>query len=456
MNDIIDNTENEIDNNRQTVDIPPELPILALHDTVVYPLTVSPLVITHPRAISLVRDVLTSTSRYVGLFAAKHPKVRNPGPTDIHMFGTFAIIHRLSRMSDNSVQLIVQGVDRIRIKEFTSTDPYMKARVEIAPEHVVRSDEIDARMRNTVELIKRLIALTSHMPNELLSAALAMNDARQFIYVIATSFRMKMKEAQDILEENNMENKLAKLNSFLSKEVEIIELGKKIQSQANSEMDKTQRQYILREQMKQIKKELGEGDEEEAELQEYEKKIADAKMSEEAEKEAKRELSRMKSMPAAAAEYHVIKTYLDWLIDLPWSKSTEDNLDVNQAREILDEDHYDLKKIKERILEYLSVRKLRTERGEKIQSYQGSILCFAGPPGVGKTSLGQSIARALGRKFIRMSLGGMHDEGEIRGHRRTYIGAMPGRIIQSIKRAGSRNPVMMLDEIDKVGADFSR
>jgi ATP-dependent Lon protease len=414
MTEIINhNNENEIDNRLQTVEIPPELPILALHDTVVYPLTVTPLVITHPRAISLVRDVLTSSSRYVGLFASKHKKVPDPGPTDIHMIGTFAIIHRLSRMSDNSVQLIVQGVDRIHINEFTATDPYLKASVEAAPEQSIKNDEIEARMRNTVELIRRLISLTSHMPNELLSAALAMDDPRQFIYVIATSFRMKLKESQEILETEKLEDKLAKLNLFLGKEVEIIELGKKIQSEANVAIDKNQREYILREQMKQIKKELGEVDEL-AETIEYERKIVEAGMSAEAMKEATRDLERMKTMPAAAAEYHVIKTWLDWLTDLPWSKSTEDNLDVNRAREILDEDHYDLKEIKERILEYLAVRKLRSERDEKMQSYQGSILCFVGPPGVGKTSLGQSIARALGRQFIRMSLGGMHDEAEIR------------------------------------------
>jgi ATP-dependent Lon protease len=243
---------------------------------------------------------------------------------------------------------------------------------------------------------------------------------------------------------------------LLTKELEVLELGKKIQSQAQGELEKTQREYILHEQLKQIKKELGEEDEQAVETKEYEKKIAEAKMTPEAEKEAKRELERMRTMPPAAAEYSVIKTYLDWLVELPWSKTTEDNLDIARARQILDEDHYDLKEVKERILEYLSVRKLRLERGGDVEAktYKGSILCFVGPPGVGKTSLGQSIARALGRKFIRMSLGGMHDEAEIRGHRRTYIGALPGRIVQSIKRVESRNPVVMLDEVDKIGADF--
>ena len=436
--------------------IPGELPILPLRGTVVYPLTVIPLSVGQPRSIRLVDEAATSTTRMVGLVTIKDESIEEAGPNDVYTIGTAAIIHRLLRAPDNSVRLIVQGVERIRIKEFTTVEPYLKARIAIALEKIEKTVEVEALMRNTMELFRRLVSLAPHLPEELLMAALNVEDPRQLVYIIATSLRMDLKDAQELLELDAVADKLIKLNGLLTKELEVLELGKKIQSQAQGELEKTQREYILREQMRQIKKELGEEDEQAVETKEYEKKIAEAKMSPEAEKEAKRELGRMKSMPPAAAEYHVIKTYLDWLIDLPWSKTTEDNLEIARALQILDEDHYDLKEVKERILEYLSVRKLRLERGgdEETKTYKGSILCFVGPPGVGKTSLGQSIARALGRKFIRMSLGGMHDEAEIRGHRRTYIGALPGRIIQSLKRAESRNPVMMLDEVDKVGADF--
>lgn len=437
-------------------EVPAELAILPLRGTVVYPLTVIPLNVGQARSLKLVDDVATSANRMVGLVTSKDDKIEEPGAGDVYMTGTAAIIHRLLRAPDNSVRLIVQGIDRIRIKEFTATEPYLKAQVEVVPERVDKTTETEALMRNTIELFRRLVSLAPHLPEELLMAALNVEDPRQLVYMIGTSLRMEIKDAQELLELDTIEGKLSKINALMSKELEILELGKKIQTQAQGEMEKTQREYILREQLKQIKKELGEEDEQAVELKEYDKKITDAKMSPEGEKEARRELERMKTMPPAAAEYHVIKTYLDWLVELPWTKTTEDNLDIARARKILDEDHYDLKEVKVRLLEYLAVRKLKLERGgdTEAKTYKGSILCFVGPPGVGKTSLGQSIARALGRKFIRMSLGGMHDEAEIRGHRRTYIGALPGRIIQSIKRAESRNPVMMLDEVDKLGSDY--
>lgn len=436
--------------------LPAELPVLPIRGLVIYPLTVMPLNIGQPRSIRLVDEAATSTNRLIGIVTIKDEKVEEAGPDDVYTTGTVAIIHRLLRAPDNTVRLIVQGIDRIRIKEFSAVEPYLRARVTVAPEQVEKTIQVEALMRNTIELFRRLVSLAPHLPEELLVAALNVDDPRQLVYILATSLRMELKDAQELLELDAVADKLTKLNTLLTKELEVLELGKKIQSQAQGELEKTQREYILREQLKQIKKELGEEDEQAVEIKEYEKRIAEAKMSPEAEKEAKRELGRMRTMPPAAAEYHVIKTYLDWLVDLPWSKTTEDNLDITRARQILDEDHYDLKDVKARILEYLAVRKLRLERGgdEEAKTYKGSILCFVGPPGVGKTSLGQSIARALGRKFIRMSLGGMHDEAEIRGHRRTYIGALPGRIIQSLKRAESRNPVMMLDEVDKIGADF--
>jgi ATP-dependent Lon protease len=437
--------------------IPSELPVLPLRGTVVYPMTVIPLNVGQPRSIKLVDEAATSATRMIALVAMKDEKIEEAGPDDVYHIGTVAVIHRLMRAPDTTVRLIVQGVERIRIQQFSAVEPYLKANIEILPDVIEKNVEEEALMRNTIELFRRLVALAPHLPEELLMAALNVEDPRQLVYLLASSFqKMDLKDAQEILELAKVGDKLSKLDALITKELEVLELGKKIQSQAQGELEKTQREYILREQMKQIKKELGEQDEQAVETKEYEKKIAEAKMSPEAEKEAKRELERMRQMPPAAAEYHVIKTYLDWLVELPWSKTTEDHLEIARARQILDEDHYDLKDVKERILEYLAVRKLRLERGgdEEAKTYKGSILCFAGPPGVGKTSLGQSIARALGRKFIRMSLGGMHDEAEIRGHRRTYIGALPGRIIQSLKRAESRNPVMMLDEVDKIGADF--
>ena len=436
--------------------IPDELPILPLRGTVVYPLTFLPLNVGQERSIRLVDEAATSQSRLIGLATIKDEKIEEAGPDDVFRTGTVAIIHRMLRAPDNTVRLIVQGIDRIRIKEFVATEPYLRAKVQVATEANEKTVQVEALMRNTLDLFRRLVALAPNLPEELLMAAINVDDPRQLVYMVATSLRIELKDAQEILEFDKVEDKLTKVNALITKELEVLELGRKIQSQAQGELEKTQREYILREQLKQIKKELGEDDEQAVGVKEYEKKIADAHMSPEAEKEAKRELDRMRAMPPAAAEYSVIKTYLDWLVELPWDKATEDNLDIARARKILDEDHYDLKDIKERLLEYLAVRKLRLERGgdEESKTYKGSILCFVGPPGVGKTSLGQSIARALGRKFIRMSLGGMHDEAEIRGHRRTYIGALPGRIIQSIKRVETRNPVLMLDEVDKVGADY--
>lgn len=448
-----DSEKKEPENNPN---IPSELPILPLRGTVVYPLTVLPLSIGLARDIRLVDEVATSATRLIGIALTQDTPDEIITPENVAPIATVAMIHRLLRLPDNSVRLIVQGLERIRIREFTATEPYLRARVEVMPEANEKTLPVEALMRNTIDLLRRLAAVASGFPEEFILAALNIDDPRQLVYMVATGLRMELKDAHELLALDQVADKLTKLNGLITKELEVLELGKKIQSQAQGEMEKSQREYILREQMKQIKKELGEEDEQAAEARDYEKKIADAQMPAEAEKEARRELNRMKSMPPAAAEYSVIKTYLDWLVDLPWNKATADNLDIPRARQILDEDHYDLKEIKERLLEYLSVRKLRLERGgdEEAKTYKGSILCFAGPPGVGKTSLGQSIARALGRKFIRMSLGGMRDEAEIRGHRRTYIGALPGRLLQSIKRAESRNPVIMLDEVDKIGTDF--
>jgi len=446
-------------------DIPSELAILPLRNVVVYPLTALPLTVGRPRSIRLIDDAVLG-KRMIGLVAAKDPEQDDPGPDDVYQVGTAALVHRLRKAPNGTVILLVQGLERIKIREFTQSEPYLKAEVEVAPDFVEDTVEVEALMRNIVELFRRLVALVPHIPDELIMLALHVDDPRQLAYAIATYMRMDLDDAQGILEVDEVTEKLRKLTIILNRELEVLELGKKIQAEAQTEMTKVQREYFLREQLKAIKKELGEEDEQTMEVEELRQKIEEAGMPEEAEKEAKRELDRLSKLPTAAAEYSVIRTYLDWLVNLPWSKSTEDNLDIARARRVLDEDHYDLDDIKERIMEYLAVRKLRLERkndeGEEEEEIadsirgerEGVILCLIGPPGTGKTSLGRSIARALGRKFVRQSLGGVRDEAEIRGHRRTYIGAMPGRIIQALRRAESRNPVFMLDEIDKVGQDW--
>jgi ATP-dependent Lon protease len=372
---------------------------------------------------------------------------------------TIATIHQMMRVPDGSVRLAVQGVERMEIIEVVEEHPYLKARVRRLPEIIEDSVEVQALMRNTLDLFQRLVSLVPHLPDELVTAALNIDDdARHLVYLVASNLRMEPQERQELLEIDSITEKLKTLNAFLTKELDVLELGKKIQTDVQEEMSKSQREYFLREQMKAIQKELGESNETEAEVNELREKIDAAGMPEEAEKEARRELDRLSKLPPAAAEYGVIKTYLDWLTSLPWNISTEGEIDIQKTREQLDADHYGLDKIKDRILEYLAVRKLKLDQaeaeGDEQIVHRDPILCFVGPPGVGKTSLAQSIARALGREMTRMSLGGVRDESEIRGHRRTYVGAMPGRIIQAIRRAGSNDPVFVLDEVDKLGNDW--
>ncbi|MGQ9668045.1 MAG: endopeptidase La, partial [Anaerolineae bacterium] len=450
--------------------IPEVLAILPLRGVVAYPLMWLPLTVGQPRSIRLVDDVVVK-KQMIGLVAAQNPEVEQPGPDQIYRVGSAAVVHRMIKAPDGTVRMIVQCIERIRITEYIQEEPYLMARVEAAPDIVEQTVEVDALSRNALELFRQMVSLSPQLPDELLLTAMNLQDPRALVYLIASSIRMELKDAQEILELDSVREKLLKLTSILTREVEVLELGRKIQSQAQSEMERMQREYFLREQLKAIQRELGEEDPQQAEIAELERKLAEAGLPEEAAKEAKRELERLRRMPAAAAEYSVIKTYLDWLINLPWNVQTEDNLDINRARQVLDEDHYDLEDVKERILEFLAVRRLRKERravretvgeepaAEEVEDYirperEGVILCFVGPPGVGKTSLGRSIARALGREFIRMSLGGVRDEAEIRGHRRTYVGALPGRIIQGIRRVGTKNPVFMLDEVDKIGMDF--
>lgn len=445
-------------------EIPTDLPVLPLRGVVVYPQTVIPLTVGQPRSIKLVDEVAASDSKLIALITARDPELETPGPDDIYSIGTLASIHRLFRAPDGTIRMLVQGIQRIQLDKVTATEPYLRGSVHALPETYEDTLEVEALSRNIVAMFQRLGELVPNIPGELISSALSLSDPLQLVYAISTYVRIDLADAQEILEIDSVEAKLRHLMAILSKELEVLELGRKIQTEAQSEMEKVQREYYLREQLKAIQRELGDTDEQMVEVEEFRQKIADAGMPEESEKEALRELDRLSKLPIAAAEYGVIRTYLDWLTSLPWEKRTDDNLDITHARTVLDQDHYGLQDIKERILEFLAVRKLRRERADEFSHAEyadsvrrermGAILCFVGPPGVGKTSLGASIARAMGRKFIRMSLGGVRDEAEIRGFRRTYIGAMPGRIIQTLRRVETRNPIIMMDEIDKLGHDF--
>jgi ATP-dependent Lon protease len=443
------------------LELPADLPILPLRDTIVYPFAVMPLGIGKQRSIQLIDDVMRG-DRLVGLVAQRNPEIEEASAEDCFRVGTVARIARLLRLPDGTMQIIVQGLERIAIDEFSAEKPYLRARAHLAPEQPEDSMEIEALKRNAIDLFQRLVNLVQYLPDQLSLAVMNLDDPRQVVYLIASSAQMDLALRQELLELDSVKEKLERVTAFLTRELEVLELGKRIQSQAQEEMGKAQREYFLREQLKAIQRELGEDNEEVATVNDLREKIHEAHMPEEAHKEAMRELSRLEKIPTASPEYSVIRTYLELLISLPWNKSTGKSIDVPYAKQVLDEDHYDLVKIKDRILEYLSVRRLKEERqgtetggpGTGAPTSREPILCFVGPPGVGKTSLGHSIARALGREFVRMSLGGVHDEAEIRGHRRTYIGAMPGRILQAIRRAGTNDPVFMLDEVDKLSSDW--
>ena len=477
----------------EQTEMPKIVALMPLRGMLVYPMAALPLRVAQPRSLRLIDDAVSSKVQ-IGLIASKVADKEEPTPDDIYRTGTVGTIVRHFKGPDGVLNMIVQGNERFRVVEILSTEPYITARIEPSPEPWEMSIEIEAMRRNVKEIFAKISELRQDMPDELAQMIQNIDDPRQLTYAAATYMRMDMNDAQQLLEMDGLPNKMLFMLQLLNKELEVLQLGQKIQTQARSEMEKMQREYYLREQIKAIQKELGEADEQQIEINTFREKIAASGMNEEAQRETERELDRLSKLPTQAAEYGVIRTYLDWMTSLPWSKTTPDKLDIKHARNVLDEDHYGLDDIKERILEFLAVRKRRlelaterariaeeaaasgasapkptTKKGKAAQAAadsrqessdlirperEGVILCFAGPPGVGKTSLGASIARAMGRKFIRMAVGGVRDEAEIRGFRRTYIGSMPGRVVQSMRRAESRNPIFMLDEVDKLGADY--
>ena len=431
---------------RENQPLPGALPVLPLRDMVAYPDTLTPLAVGQERSVKLVNDIL-SGERQLVLVASRDAELEEPGPGDLHQVGVTGFVARMLKVPDGSIRILVQAGERVRIGDYVTEEPYLVARIEPLPDEVTETPELEALTRNVQSSFSEIIEQIPYLPEELQLAVTNIDDPSALTHLIAGALRIATDEKQELLEEVDVTKRLRRLTEVLARELEVIQLGSKIQSQVQSELDKGQREYFLREQLKAIQQELGEGDEQQAEITELRERLEAAELPEHAQKAAERELGRLERLPAAAAEYGVIRTYLEWLVDLPWSKRTEDNLDIAHAREVLDADHYDLEKVKDRILEYLAVRSLNPDS-------HGPILCFVGPPGVGKTSLGQSISRALGREFERISVGGVRDEAEIRGHRRTYIGAMPGTIIRALRDAGTSNPVFMIDEIDKMGSDF--
>ncbi|HKH30849.1 MAG TPA: endopeptidase La [Gaiellaceae bacterium] len=423
-----------------------ELPLLPLKETVVFPDSMTPLAIGQERSIRLIDDVV-GADRELALVTVRNAEAEEPGWDDLYEVGIAASVHKLIRVPDGTLRLLVQGIRRIRLVERKSGDPYLVGEFEDVPDVVPDTPEVEALTRNVQGLFARIIGLVPYLPEELQLAAANVDDPSALCHLVASTLRIKAEEKQHLLELANVEERLREIAAVLNRELEVFELGSRIQSQVQSEMEKGQREYFLRQQLKAIQEELGEADDQQAEINELRSRLDELDLPEKIDRAARRELARLEKLPPAAAEYGVIRTYLDWILTLPWGKATKDNLDLDHAREILDEDHFDLEKVKERIVEYLAVSKLKND-------LSGPILCFVGPPGVGKTSLGQSIARALGREFVRISVGGVRDEAEIRGHRRTYIGAMPGTIIRAIRDAETMNPVFLIDEIDKLGSDY--
>lgn len=430
------------------LDYPAALPVLPLKETVVFPQSMTPLAIGQDRSVRLIDDVV-SGDRLLALVTSRDGSLDSPGWDELYEIGTVALVHKMIKVPDGTLRILVQGLDRVRLDNRLDTDPYLLGEFSALPDVLEETPELEALTRNVQGLFGRIIGLAPYLPEELQLAAANVDDPSALCHLVASTLRtIRTEERQEILEEVDVEQRLRAVSAILNRELEVFELGSKIQSQVQSEMEKGQREYFLRQQLKAIQQELGEADPDQAEIAELRGQLeALGELPEEVQKAAERELGRLEKLPPAAAEYGVIRTYLEWILTLPWTRYTEDNLDLEHARGVLDDDHFDLEKVKDRIIEYLAVARLRNE-------ISGQILCFVGAPGVGKTSLGHSIANALGRKFVRLSVGGVRDESEIRGHRRTYIGSMPGSIIRSLRDAESANPLLLIDEIDKMGSDW--
>ena len=444
MADVIE-AEQKID---KEIEIPDSVPVLPVRDIVVFPYMILPLFVGRDMSIKAIEHSLSS-NRMVLLLTQKDLNIENPAPEDLYSVGTVAVIMRMLRLPDGRVKILVQGLSKARALTYSQTEPFFKANIEkiYDQKSPALTIENEAQIRTVKEHLDKVVSLGKAVLPDIMGVVENIEDPGRLADLVASNLGLKTEQSQEVLEITDPVQRLRRVSEILGREIELLTVQQKIQSEARGEIDKTQREYFLREQLKAIQKELGDIDERAEEIKEFRKKIEDAEMPEKVMKEAEKQLKRLEKMHPDSAEAATVRTYLDWMVELPWSKATKDNLDIKAAEKVLNEDHYDLEKVKERILEYLSVRKLK-------EKMKGPILCFIGPPGVGKTSLGKSIARALGREFVRMSLGGVRDEAEIRGHRRTYVGALPGRIIQGIKTAGTNNPVFMLDEIDKIGMDF--
>jgi ATP-dependent Lon protease len=426
--------------------VPEQVGVLPLRDAVTFPDMLIPLNVGQPRSIELINDVLRG-DRSIVMVASRTPDVEAPGPDDLYSVGVLGTVARMIRVPDGTLRVLIQGAQRVRLEDWVSTDPYLVAAVAEAADVVDPTPELVALMRNVQQTFSGIVGEVPYLPEELQVMVANVDDPSTLSHIIAGALRLKTEEKQELLEELDVAKRLRRLSEILARELEVAEIGSKIQSQVQSELEKGQREYFLRQQLKAIQEELGEVDEIQAEVNELREQLGALSLPDGIRKQVDRELARLARLQPAMAEYGVVRGYLEWIAALPWNTSTEDNLDLAHARETLDADHYDIEQVKNRIIEFLAVRKLKPDA-------QGSILCFLGPPGVGKTSLGRSIARALGRKFERISVGGVRDEAEIRGHRRTYIGAMPGVIIRALRDAGANNPLLMIDEIDKMGADF--
>jgi ATP-dependent Lon protease len=428
------------------VPVPPALPVLPLKDAVTFPDTLTPLAVGQERSVRLVNDVLGG-NRMLVMVASRDESLEEPGPDDLYDVGVVGVVARMMKVPDGTLRILVQGTQRVRVEDYVATSPYLTARITEEPDIVEPTSELEALKRNVQNTFAQIIEQTPYLPEELSVALANLDDPSELAHMIAGALRISVEEKQKLLEERHVARRLRLLSQYLARELDVISLGTKIQTQVQSEVDQAQREYFLRQQLKAIQEELGETDEVQAEVNDLREQLEAAELPEHAREVVDRELARFERLPPQSPEHGVIRGYLEWIVSLPWSKATDDDLDLKKARRVLDRDHYDIEEVKDRILEFLAVRKLKPDA-------RSSILCFVGPPGVGKTSLGRSIAKAMGREFERISVGGVRDESEIRGHRRTYIGAMPGVIIRALRDAGAKNPVLMIDEIDKMGADF--